>query len=291
MWDILLDALIDSLKVLAVLLVVNVIIALLESRVNNTLEKSKRWTPFVAVGLATLPQCGFSVVATDLYVKRHLSLGTLLGVYIATSDEALPILLANPDKALSIIPLLAIKLVVGIAVVYIFDAIFRKKHEDVHEHVENCETHTEELHTGCCKHQIEDGDKVKQYVVHPLVHSLKLFAYILIINIILGFIIDAVGEDTLSAFMDTNRYVAPLFAVLVGLIPNCASSVLLTNMYISMNMGFGACVGGLCANAGLGLMVLFRDKHNVKRNLCIVGILIGISLIVGYVTSFVVWAI
>jgi Protein of unknown function (DUF2899). len=285
MFDVLLDALIDSLKVLAVLVVVYIIIGLLEGKVTKVLSLKNKWTPVVAVGLASLPQCGLSVVATDLYQKRRLSAGLLIGVYLATSDEALPIMLSHPEKAISVLPLLAIKIVVGVLSCYVIDALYKPKvTEEVAEPLED-EHNEEEENVGCCKHKIGKGKQLEQYLLHPLVHSLKIFAYILVINMVFGTGIYFIGEDAIIRFMEANRYVAPLYAIIVGLIPNCVSSVILTDMYLLGGIGFGACVGGLCANAGIALTVLFKKKADFYGNIKIVGILVAISLIVGYAVS------
>ncbi|MEG1394495.1 MAG: putative manganese transporter [Clostridia bacterium] len=292
MWDVLLDAFVDSLKILAIFVVVYIAIGLLEGKISNTLERSKKWTPLLGVTFAILPQCGFSVIATDLYQKQHITVGALIGIYLATSDEALPILLAHPDKALAILPLIAIKFCVGVASGYIIDLIFSKKKLAVEQHSEHCDEHEEEVHIGCCGHEIESvsptkASQLKQYLLHPILHSLKIFVYVFVINVIFGMLIFYIGEDKLTGFLQSNEYIAPFFAVLVGLIPNCASSVVLTNLYILGGISFGACVGGLCANAGLGVLFLFKNnRHNLKQCFAILGILVGISLFVGYGVFF-----
>jgi hypothetical protein len=129
--------------------------------------------------------------------------------------------------------------------------------------------------------------KSQRYIFHPLVHSLKTFAYVLGVNIIFGIAIYFVGEDNIASFLVTNRYFAPLLAVLVGIVPNCAASVILVNLYLMGGIGFGACLGGLCINAGLGLLFLFRKKGSLRENLIILSILLIVSIVAGYLTSLV----
>ena len=329
-WDILKDSAIDSAKVLAVLLPITFLIALLEPRLAGRVKLSGRAAPLVGVSVGLFPQCGFSVVATDLYQKRHITVGTLMGVYLATSDEALPIFLADPDKALHILPLLAFKFAIGLIVGYAADAICVRGRREVEAHDADC-GHAPEVHFGCCNHSIESGDdtpdygtpehvdhdhehcddahgyektrsktsdcnaaedkkartkrRVSQYLVHPLVHSLKIFAYVLAVNILFGALIAAVGEDALIDFLSANRYVAPLVAVVVGAIPNCASSVVISDLYLLGGLGFGATLGGLLMNAGLGFAVLFKDRAHLKRSAAIFGAMFAISVACGYIVS------
>jgi len=287
MKEILIDALIDSLKILAVLFIANIIIGFFESKIKNTLEKSKKWSPVVGSTFALLPQCGFSVISTDLYKKKHITMGTLIAVYIATSDEAIPVLLSHPDKYESLLFLLLIKFSLGVLVGYLIDLFYYRKINDVHDHFHN-ECHHEEVeHIGCCHHAIEDENKIKRYVIHPLIHSLKIFAYVLVINIIFGLLIYFIGEENFNSFLTTNKYLSPLFTTIVGLIPNCASSLLIANLYILGGLKFGALVSGLIVNAGLGVMLLLKDKKNIKNSLLIVGILIGVALVSGYIITII----
>lgn len=311
MGEVFLDAFIDSLKVLAVLLPINIVVALAEPRLAGKVKLKGKLAPLVGVTLGLFPQCGFSVVATDLYQKRHITVGTLLGVYLATSDEALPVFLANIDGALHILPILALKFVIGLLVGYVADAVFTGSAKEVAAHGENCE-HEEEIHFGCCGHAIENDvaedehnheeceepcgsekqlagenrkKKIKQFLLHPLEHSLKIFVYVFVINIIFGLIIFRVGQANLTEFLSANKYAAPLFAVMVGAIPNCASSVVLSNLYLMGGLGFGATVGGLLMNAGIAFAVLFKNKSRTKENLAIFFTMFAVSVVFAYIIS------
>ena len=311
MGHVLLHALEDSLIVLAFLVPINILIALLEPRLAGRIKLKGTLAPLVGVTVGLFPQCGFSVVATDLYKKRHITIGTLLGVYLATSDEALPIFLASGEQAIDILPLLACKFLIGLIVGYTADAIFAKNKKRVAEHIAECD-HEPEVHFGCCGHEIENGEhedehdhstcdtpcgseieekrrerkhKLKHYLLHPILHSAKIFVYILLINIVFGVLIHYIGEDRIMSFLSANKYVAPLFAVIVGAIPNCASSVVISNLYLMGGLGFGATVGGLLMNAGLGFAVLLKDRKNLKESLAIIGGMFAVSIAFSYILS------
>ena len=323
MWDVVLDAVLDSLKVFPFLLLLYIIIEVVEEKISTGTKFFKytqgKYATLVGAGLGLIPQCGFSVVASDLYARRYIKVGTLLAIFIATSDEAVPIILPNPTKAYVIFPILAIKFVFALVVGYGADLILTKyyksnplikgtlkdisaknhnhEHDKEHkqEHKNNAnfelsETKNENVITeaelevdGCCGHNIEGKrSTLKQFFLHPLVHSLKVFAYILAINLIMGFVIHFVGEQNVVNFMQSIVWLQPLLVAIVGLIPNCASSVLITQLYLINGISFGATISGLCVNAGIALMVLFKENKNVKHNLFIVGSLLLASVILGY---------
>lgn len=289
MWDVLLDALLDSLKVLAFVVIAYILLAILEKKIARRIENNHHLNPLLGAIFGLIPQCGFSVLAADLYLKHHITMGTLVAVFIACSDEAIPIFISNSDKILMCLPLLLIKLVVGFVVGFTIDLIYTNSKKEVEHHHEHCE-HEEEIHVGCCHHVIEEEkeeSKFHEYFLHPLVHSLKIFAYVLVVNVIFGLIIYFVKEENIVAFLKQSAYFAPLFSVLVGLIPNCASSVILSNMYLTNYLTFGSCVAGLICNAGLGFVLLFRKKENLNNNLLILGIVALTGLIVGYILNLI----
>ncbi len=288
MWHAIWHALKDSLISFAVIFAIYVIIELVENKISNKLQKSKKFSPIFGALFGLVPQCGFSVVATDLYVKRHITVGTLLAMYIATSDEALPILLSSPDKILYALPLLAIKFVLAFVVGYLVDIIYTKSKKQVVTHEEHCDHHEEEVHDGCCHHHIEGEKKTaKDYLLHPLLHSLKIFAYILVINIAFSLAIHFIGEEAIYGALEKAKYFSPLLATLIGLIPNCAASMIISTIYLNGGIGFGACLAGLICNAGLGIMFLFKDNKNKKENFAILGVLIGVAIVFGYIASLI----
>lgn len=337
-WHILEHSLIDTLKIAPILLVVYFLIEFLEYKKLMKFENSKmlkgKSSPVFGSLFGSLPQCGFSVISTDLFTKGFISIGALLSVYIATSDEALPILLSNKESWPSLLALMGGKILLGIVIGYLamwlYPKIFKTKNihfniknlhrhnheehnhlehshahkdnvveEHVHEHTVISEAHNHEEHLeanhshaneefehiGCCKHDLE-SDKFDWK--HPLLHCVKILLFILAINLIFGAIIEWVGEDSLTSFLSKSSVLQPLLAVLIGLIPNCASSVVLTELYLLGGLSFGAILAGLSVNAGLGLMVLFKQNKNIKETIFILAMLIIPSLLTGYVLHFII---
>lgn len=305
-------SLIDSLKILPILLVVYFLIEFFEYKNGKKLSANrflnKKSSSVFGALLGSVPQCGFSVVATDLYTKRKINIGALIAVYIATSDEALPILISNTKSLKVVLPLIIVKIciaiIMGFVAQLVFDVIFSRHNKKVsinildkktehdenehdHDHEEN-EDHEINLH-GCCNHDIEH----KKYDwKHPITHCIKIFVTILIINIIFGCIIEFgfKGEANLSNFLSKNGVYAvqPLLAMLIGFIPNCASSVVLTELYLIDGLSFGALVAGLIVNAGLGLILLIKNNKNKKENLFIILSLVVTSLTFGYLLHFII---
>lgn len=290
---IVLHSLEESLKVFVVALILYFIISFVEEHIARGLGKKNRFSPLIASALGLVPQCGFSVVASDLYVKRHITMGTLIALFLACSDEALPILLsqATKENVLSIILIVVLKFVIGFVTGFVVDLLLTKHKHEVHEHLEHChKSFEEEVHIGCCSHPIEGGDehsKVYKHILHPLIHSLKIFAYVLGITLLFNTLIHYLGEENINEFLQTNKYLAPLISSLIGVIPNCAASVAITNVYLLGGLSFGACISGLCMNAGLGLVFLFKRKTNIKNSFTILGIMFGVSLFVGYLICFI----
>ncbi len=289
---ILLHSLKESINVLIVALLLYIIISFVEEHIAKGLAKKNKFSPIVASFLGLIPQCGFSVVASDLYLKRHITIGTLIALFLACSDEALPILLANPnqDTLLSVGIILGIKFVVGFITGYIVDFFYTKSKHDVDEHLDHCHHDHEEETVGCCHHVIggkKTDTPLYKHLLHPITHSLKIFLYVLIITLVFNTIIHFVGEDNLASFLRINRYISPLIASLIGVIPNCAASVVITNVYLLGGMPLGACISGLCMNAGLGLVFLFKKKSNLKETFLILGIMFTVSILVGYLVCLI----
>lgn len=286
---ILLHSIEESILVFVVALVLYFIISFLEEKIAQGLAKKNRFSPLIASGLGLVPQCGLSIVASDLYVKKHITMGTIIALFLACSDEAIPILLSHPsDKTIvSVGLIILIKFVVGFITGYLVDFFLTRNKHEVHEHLEHChKSFEEEVHIGCCSHPIEgvsEESKIYKHLLHPLVHSLKIFAYVLTINFIFSLIIHYVGQENLEAFLQSNKYFAPIFASLIGVIPNCAASVVITNVYLLDYLSLGACISGLCMNAGLGLLFLFKRKHDLKDSFTILGIMFSVSIFVGYI--------
>lgn len=288
MFDVFLDALLDSFKIFIVVFIFYILLSFFEAKLSTLLEKNKKVSPILGSAFGLIPQCGVSVIASDLYLKNHITMGTLVAIFISCSDEALPILFSSGKKIIYIILLLIIKFIIGFIVGFTIDLILTKKKEEVKHHHDHCH-HEKEIHIGCCHHQIdnEEEDKLHNHLIHPLLHSLKLFLYIFIINLIFGFIVFTIGEEAFTSFLVQNKYLTPLFSSIVGLIPNCASSVIIAELFIIDALPFGGLIAGLIMNAGLGTVYIIKDKNHKKDTLVIFIILFIVSNIVGYLSLLV----
>ena len=278
--DILLDSLKDSVLVFAFVFLFHVILSFIENPISNFLVKRKKVSPIFGALFGLIPQCGTSVVAAELYIKKYITLGTIIAVFLSCSDEALLELLAAWNtKTLMIFPLIGLKLVTGIVIGMLVDLIVRHQKVEEVDHIdeeEECHTHHHE------------NTPAHAHLIHPLFHAIKIFIYVFIINLALGTLIGFIGEDNFKSFMLTNRYLAPLFAAVVGLIPNCASSLLITELFLSDALSFGALFAGLLVNSGLGMMVLLKEHKNIKQTILIIGICFAVAIAFGYLTCLVI---
>lgn len=188
--------------------------------------------------LGVFPQCGFSVAATNFYAARIISLGTLIAVYLSTSDEMLPILIGEAVPVLTIIKILAVKFAIGMIYGFIIDFILRliKKGKAEEKIVDLCE----EEHCHCEKGILKSALK----------HTVSIFIYIFILTLAVNVIVEIIGEEALSNFISGSKVLQPLIAALIGLIPNCASSVIITELYVSGIISFGGIMAGLLVNSG-----------------------------------------
>lgn len=295
------EAFIDTLKALPVLFCVYILVSYLEhnpQKYNAFFKKAEKFGPVVGAGLGVVPQCGFSVAMADLYNKKSITLGTLLAVFIATSDEAIPILLSNHKFLLPMIMLIIIKFVYAIFCGYVIDFVLKFCHKKRQNHIAlesmtthgpcDCgHTHEHEEHNNSdvqknetCGHCCADN-----IFIDAIIHTLKIALFIVIVNIIMGVIVNLSGLN-LSSFLNINKYVQPFITALIGLIPNCVASVLLVEIYMAGGITFGALLAGLCSGAGLGILVLFkRNKNKWLKNIGIVGIVYLMSILIGIVVS------
>ena len=296
---VILHSLEEAVKLLPILFLVYFLIELLEYKNIFKFENSKllkgKASPAMGALFGSVPQCGFSVISSELYSKRKISIGALIAVFVATSDEALPLMLSNYKAIPSLLLLLAVKIVMAISIGYLamflYSKVFKfnnsknntpkieEKHHDEHEDPDDEDEHHDEHIHACCHHDLQDSLFDWK---HPLVHCLKIILYIFIFNVIFGTIVELVGEDNLISFLGSNNLLQPLLAVIIGLIPNCVSSVILTELYLAGGLTFGSIVAGLSVNAGIGIIVLMKENKNKKENLFIILSLIIPSLIFGY---------
>ena len=276
--EVLQDTAIDTIKLLPFLFITYLIMEYIEHKTSNkvkdVIKKSGKFGPLLGAIVGIFPQCGFSVSATNLYAGRVITLGTLISVYLATSDEMLPILLTEAVPAGTIFTILGIKLVLGIVAGFIIDFVIRMfRKEKVEEQEEKIEEICEHEHCHC-----EEG-----IVTSAIKHTLNITIFIFFITLVLNGIIAYIGEDTISHFISKNVILGPIVAGLIGLIPNCASSVILTELFISNVISMPVLISGVAVNAGVGLLVLFKTNKNVKENIKIVGILYLIGVLAGII--------
>lgn len=301
MLDIISDCLSDSLKMLPLIFLTYVIIELIERKADfakNGRFLTGKAAPVLGSLAGAFPQCGISVMSAKLYERGIIGVGTLLSVFIATSDEAFSILISSPQR-LALIPLLLIKIVIAVIVGEVANLIFHKKITPEDEKFDH-----EEICTHCHDHGTEDEDEhdddhrethshtkklwAKRYLLIPLIHSLQTFAYVLAVTLVFGVLFadnGLIGADKLSAFLDSSKYFAPFITSLIGLIPNCASSAVITSAYVRGAISFGAMTAGLISNAGVGLAILFKNTRKTKRNLLIMLTLYLIGSICGIIIS------
>lgn len=277
--DVIIDALIDTAKILPFLFSVYLLIEYIEHRSADKLGAAlQKMGTLGSVGgsiLGAVPQCGFSVVASNLYTGRLITMGTLIAVYLSTSDEAIPLMLSNPSIADKLWLLIIIKVAVGITAGLLTDLVLRLmgRHQ------------MEEPFRDLC----EDCDCEHHGIFHSaLHHTVHIIVFILIVNLILGFVMEFAGVETVKKLLMTNSAFQPLIAGLVGFIPNCAASVVLTQLYIGDVLSFGSLIAGLCTGAGLGLLVLFKTNRHIKENLAVMAVMYIAAISAGFITDLIV---
>lgn len=276
MWDAILDSLIDTVKLIPFLLITYIIMEFIDHKTSHktkdAIKKSGHFGPLIGGILGVVPQCGFSAAASSLYSARIITLGTLIAVFLSTSDEMLPILISEAVDVRIILSILGIKLVIAVIVGFIIDLFFRKKFEtseDEPEIKDLCE------HEHChCEHGIFKS---------ALKHTINITLYIFIISLVLNIIIYFIGEDNLAHILNSTPIIGPIIASLVGLIPNCASSVIITQLYLSKVLNFATMIAGLLVNTGVGLLILFRTNKDLKENIKITVLLFAIGVIFGII--------
>ena len=256
-----LHTLIDTAKMLPFLFGVYLLIEYLEHKASEKMEKAvAKLGTFGPVGgavLGCIPQCGFSVAVSNLYAGRLVSIGTLLAVFIATSDEAIPILLANPQKAGDILKLILAKIIIAVLFGFVADFLVKllrkwgKFKDEPNDLCENC---------GC---------EEKGILHSAIIHTLQIFAFLFAVSFVFGLVIELLGEETINGLLMSGSVFQPFLSALIGLVPNCAPSVILTELYISGSLSFGSVIAVLSTGAGLGLVVLYKTNKNLKQNIII----------------------
>lgn len=268
------EALLDALKAFPFLFLAYLLIEYIEHYMNKVslerLLKRKKTSVCAGALLGVVPQCGFSVTASNLYATGLISVGTLLAVFLATSDEAVPILLARPELWSDMGIILCLKVVIGLTAGLLVDYFWKNEHREPKFEKVCHHCHCEENHG----------------IVKPaLTHTVKMFLFILILNLIFGILLEYCSETLISGLFLNGSIFQPFIAALFGLIPNCAPSVALTQLYVQQQISFGSLVAGLCSGAGLGIAVLFRINDDKRECVKILVILYGVAVAAGMVIN------
>lgn len=276
MQDLIADVLHDTLSMLPFLYIAYLFMEYLEHKSNDRMQHllagTRRFGPLIGSVLGIVPQCGFSVIAGGLYMNGSITLGTLIAVFVSTSDEAIPILIAQPDQFSVLLRVIAVKFIIGCISGYLVDLLVKQHHLK-----ENHPLHDIHEHCG------EEQEKHPSMFMIALLHTIKIFIFIFFVNFVISYVIHEFGEDAVAGFLGAGSFLQPVFAAVVGFIPNCAASVILSQLFIDGAVSFGALTAGLITSAGLGLLVLFKMYDNKKDIFRILGILFIIALITGSV--------
>lgn len=268
----------DTLTIIPFLFIAFLFMEYIEHKFNkktkNIIERAGKSGPLLGSILGVFPQCGFSVMGTNFYAARIISLGTLVSIYLSTSDEMLPIMLSEGLKLSQIFYILFIKVVIAIIAGFIIDYIYRNKKvtkKVIHElcEEEHCDCH----HDGIIKSSIK--------------HTLSIVLFIFITNLIITGLIETIGEDNMSEILFKNTIFGPFIASLFGLIPNCASSVIITELFLSGAISFGSLIAGLLTGSGIAILVLFKINKNLKENFHILGLVYFVGVISGIIIELI----
>ena len=276
MLDVLLDSLLDVLKLIPFLLFAFIILEYIEHKMSKKNEEilvnNKKYGPVLGGILGAFPQCGFSAMATKLFSSRVITLGTLIAVYLSTSDEMLPIMISKGTSLLIILKIIGIKVIIGIILGLLIDLFYKKKNN-----------HQYTIHEECLDEHCHCEKSIIKSSIH---HTINITIYLLITILVLNTIIYFVGEENIREFLLNNKGTY-FISSLVGLIPNCASSVIMTEIYLSKMISFGSLMSGLLTGAGVGLLLLFKTNKNIKENILIIILLYIIGIIFGYLIDLI----
>ena len=279
--EVVFDGLIDVLKLIPFLFIAFLILEYIEHKMSkknkDILSKNKKVGPLVGSLLGAFPQCGFSSLATNLFSSRVITLGTLIAIYLSTSDEMLPLMIAEKINVLSIIKIIGTKFIIGLIFGYLIDLIYRKKFKSE----ENIVIH---IHDMCHDHDCHCEEGILK---SSLIHTLKITLYIFIATILISSLIYFIGEDSIKNILKHGNILTYFLSSLIGLIPNCASSVIITELYLNNMIYLGTLLSGTLTGAGVGLLILFKENKNIKENLIIVSIIYFIGVLIGFLIDLI----
>lgn len=279
MSDMLKDVLLDTIKLLPYLFIAFIILEFIEHNLSkknvSILTKNKKYGPIVGGVLGALPQCGFGTVAANLFSSKVISIGTVIAVFLSTSDEMLPIMIGEKIAIIDIIKIISFKVLVGIITGFLVDLFYNKKSKDnfVIEHM------CEEEHCHC------NSDGV---IISSIKHTIKIGLFILIANLLISLFIYEIGEENLQNVLLHHNIFTYFIASLIGLIPNCASSVIITELYLNNLITLGNLMAGLLTGSGLGILVLFKSNRDIKENIIILSIIYFVGVLIGIIVDFVI---
>lgn len=271
------EAFIDTVKTLPFLFIAFLLIEYLEHKAGDKIQhlftRAGSAGPLIGTVLGCIPQCGFSVMSANLYSSGIITLGTLIAVFLATSDEAIILLATAENGGFEIFKLVITKIIIALFFGYTIYLIERKMHKGHHHH------HSHDL----CEHDHCGCDENSGVLRPTIIHTVKVFGFLFLFTFIIEIVVSFIGTERLSHILLSESVFQPFLSALIGFIPNCASSVLLTQLYVENTLSFGALIAGLCTNAGAGMLILFRDKSKFKDNLKVLSIMYICSVVPGII--------
>ena len=274
--DVFLDAFLDTIKLIPFLFLTYFLMEYLEHRTKaatqQMVRKAGRFGPLIGGMAGAFPQCGFSAAASGFYAGGVISVGTLLAIFLSESVAAG-----------TIFKILGLKVVIGAVSGFAIDFLWRlgsrKRAEYREQHHQHQEHHEKDIH-DLCEHEhchCEEGSILKS----ALIHTAQITVFIFLVSAGIGFLVETVGQETIGSFIVNQPVLGVFLAALIGMIPNCAASVIITQMYLGGILGTGQMLAGLLAGAGVGVLVLCKTNKGAKENLGIIGILYGVSVFWG----------
>lgn len=279
MYSAILDALFDALKTLPFLVLIYIVIEIYEHGERDEKIKkvlSGKTAPVYGSLLSVIPECGLSVMCARLYAGGLIGTGTMLAVFLSSSDEGLIVLISGGASVLSILSLIGIKTAFAIAVGFVINFVIKR---------DTTFKQANELECTVCHEKSKNV--LEEYLLHPFLHALKIFACILVVNICFSLLFYFIGEDKIMTFLDGRKELQPIICALVGLIPNCASSVIISQAFLNGGITFAGLIAGLSANAGVGLTAIFKDKKRIGESVLLIATLYLLSVVLGYICYFI----
>lgn len=288
--DIVIDAVIDSLKILPFLFITYLIMEYLEHKTQEytsaVVQKTVHFGPLLGGIFGIFPQCGFSAAASNLYAGRVITLGTLIAIYLSTSDEMIPLFISEHFPVDTMLKILGLKALIGIAAGFIIDLVVHAYHKAHNKAAEDPVRISELCEKEHCHCDDEEENTFWGIAKSAFVHTLHIFLFVLVLTLVLNAVIELIGAERLKMLLKTNPVISHILAGLMGLIPNCAPSVIISELYLGQMITLGTMMSGLLVGAGIGLLVLFRVNPEKKVNINIAVLLFVIGTVSGLLIDF-----